>query len=94
MWLHATWFALGMQLAAIRVLKWPKNGPKTSKIAQISWLFASFGVWHTAYVHPQRHITCSLLHIGPNVIICYFACIGDGTSLHTGTQMATNGQSA
>ena len=76
-----------MQLAHIQVLKWFKNGPQTCKIAQISWFFASFWVWHAAYVHAQRRAACPMSRRGPNVITCNLVRIGDATSQHTSTQM-------
>ena len=50
-----TWFALGMQLAYIRVLIWVKMGnhPQTGP-------FAHYLVCCKAYVHPQRNVTHSM----------------------------------
>ena len=70
--------ATSLNKSAQIVQKWPK---KNSIIAKISWFFASFGVWHAAYVHSQRHVTCPMSQIGSNVITCNLLLLGDANSL-------------
>ena len=41
----------------------------------------------------QRNVTLQMSQIPRNVIMCIFVRIGDGTSLHTSTQIGKNGQS-
>ena len=81
--------ATSLNKRAQMVEKWPKS----LQIAKILWPFALFRVWHAAYVHPQRHTTCPMSEMGPNMIICNLVRIGHSTSLHMSTHIGKNGQS-